>query len=456
MLAKKNFLKTILLLGDVVLMYSALILTLALRYWDFTFLPGPWTRIFLIQFSVIYLFWLLILFVFDFYEISYVRKVFDFFRNLALFALFATGFGIAYFYLQPQLAIAPKTILFLHILIFSLLFCGWRYLFSHILKLKNLKEKIIIVGEKKEIKEILPKIPEKGYEIVGFFNTQTGQNNSFLDTARHGIISEVSKLKQIIKKERVDLVVFTSEFYRDKKLIQQFFSKLPFNLNYINFIDFYETLTQKALIDTIDEIWFLENIFKKQDKINEILKRSFDIVFSLLGILIIMILFPFIASIIKLSSSGPIFYIQKRVGKDGKIFTLYKFRTMIVGAEKNGPQWTVENDSQIIRFGKFLRATHLDELPQFYNILKGDISFVGPRPERPEFVSLLKKQIPYYEIRHSIKPGLTGWAQIKYRYGASVEESKEKLKYELYYIKNQSFIFDVAILLKTIQLIFKN
>ncbi|MCL0086733.1 sugar transferase, partial [Thermodesulfovibrionales bacterium] len=450
-----NFLKIILLLGDVVLMYSALLLTLALRYWDFTFLPGPWTRIFLIQFSIIYLFWLLILFAFDFYEISYVRKVFDFFRNLALFALFATGFGIAYFYLQPQLAIAPKTILFLHILIFGLLFCGWRYFFSYILKLKNLKEKIIIVGEQKEIKEILPKIPEKGYEIVGFFNTQTGQNNSFLDTAKYGIISEISELKQIIEKEKVDLIVFTSEFYKNKKLIQQFFSKLPFNLNYINFIDFYEILTQKALIDTIDEVWFLENIFKKQDKINEILKRGFDVIFSFLGVLITMILFPFIALIIKFGSSGPVFYAQKRVGKDGKIFTLYKFRTMVVGAEKNGPRWTVENDPRIIRFGKFLRATHLDELPQFYNIFKGDISFVGPRPESLDIVSHVKKQIPYYEIRHFVKPGLTGWAQIKFPASASVKELKEKLKYELYYIKNQSFIFDVAILLKTIQFIFR-
>jgi len=431
---KKQFLKIILFFGDIILMYSALLLTLAVRHGDFNFLPGIHTRVFLIHFSIIYIFWLLILFVFDFYEIYYIKRVFDFWRRLTLFLVFASGLAIAYFYLQPELAISPKTILFLFILIFGFLFYGWRYFFSYILKLKKLKEKIIIIGEQKEIEEILPKISEKGYEIIG-------------------IISEIDALKKIIKKEKIDLVIFTSNFYKNRKITQKFFLELPPNLNYINFIDFYENLTQKAFIDEIDEVWFLENIFKKEDKINIILKRVFDITFSFLGILITIILFPFMTLIIKIDSPGSVFYTQKRIGKNGKIFTLFKFRTMIAEAEKNGPQWTIENDSRITKFGKFIRAVHLDEFPQFWNIFKGDISFVGPRPERPEFVSLLKKQIPYYEIRHLVKPGLTGWAQIKYRYGASIEESKEKLKYEFYYIKNQSFIFDIVIILKTIQTI---
>ena len=434
---KNNFLKIVLLMGDIVLMYFALLLTLAVRHGDFTFLPGVHTRIFLVHFSVIYLFWLLILFAFDFYEIFYIRKSFDFLRNLTLFLIFATGLGIAYFYLQPELAIAPKTILFLHILIFGLFFYFWRSFFTYILKFKNLKEKIIIIGEQKEVKEILSQISDQGYEIVG-------------------IVSDISYLKKIIEKNKIDLVVFTSQFYKNKKLVQQFFSKLPFNLNYINFVDFYEILTQKAFIDNLDEVWFLENIFRKEGKMDKILKRGFDIVFSFLGILISLILFPFIALMIKINSPGPVFYSQKRAGKDGRIFTLYKFRTMVVEAEKEGAQWAINNDFRITRFGKFLRTTHLDELPQFYNIFKGDISFVGPRPERPEFVDFLKKQIPYYEIRHFVKPGLTGWAQIKYHYGASTEEAREKLKYELYYIKNQSFVFDVAILLKTVQSVIIN
>lgn len=433
---QKQFIKIILLLGDIIFMYSALFLALAIRTGDFSFLPGAHTSFLFIHFSVIYIFWLLMLFAFDFYEVSYIKNIFSFWKNLTIFLISASAFSIAYFYLQPELAIAPKTILFIYIVVFGFLFYGWRYFFSYILQLKNLKEKIIILGEQKEVKEIMPQILEKGYEIIG-------------------ITTSITHLQPMLKKEKIDLVVLASDFYKNNQLVQQFFSILPPNLNYINFIDFYESLTQKAFIDEIDEIWFLENIFRKEGKINTILKRGFDIMFSFLGIFITIILFPVIALIIKLDSRGPVFYAQQRIGKNGRIFTLFKFRTMIVGAEKNGPQWTTENDSRITKFGKYLRASHLDEFPQFYNILKGDISFVGPRPERPEFATILQKQIPYYEIRHLVKPGLTGLAQIKYHYAASTHESKEKLRYELYYIKNQSFIFDIAILLKTVQIIFR-
>ncbi|MBZ9569449.1 sugar transferase, partial [Patescibacteria group bacterium] len=186
-----------------------------------------------------------------------------------------------------------------------------------------------------------------------------------------------------------------------------------------------------------------------------VFKRGFDILFSLFGLLITAILFPFIALAIKIDSPSPMFYSQKRVGKDGKIFTIYKFRTMKAGAEKEGPRWASSDDPRITRVGKVLRAIYIDEFPQFYNILKGDISFVGPRPERPEFVKQLKKKIPYYGVRHLVKPGFTGWAQINYHYGASVEEAREKLQYDLYYIKNRSFFLDLGIILKTIKIIFK-
>lgn len=427
-MAKKNFLKIILLTGDIALMYFVLFLTLTIR-------PGN-INLFLIHFSIIYLFWLLILFIFDFYEISYVKRTTDFFRKLGLFLIFATAFSIAYFYLQPELAIAPKTILFLYLLIFTFLFSCWRYFFTSLLRLKNLKEKVIIVGDcerEKGLQDFLSSIQGNGYEVIS-------------------LISNTSQL-EVVEKKEVDLIVLTADFYKNKKLIHQFFSKLPFDANYISFIDFYESLTGKIFVDSLDEIWFFENVFRQESKINQILKRGFDLFFTLLGLLIAIILFPLIALSIKIDSPGPVIYSQKRIGKNGKVFILYKFRTMVVDAEKDGPQWTRENDSRITRVGKILRALHLDELPQLYNILRGDISFIGPRPERPEFVFLLKKEIPYYDIRHLVKPGLTGWAQIKYHYGASVEEAKEKLKYELYYLKNQSLALDLVIFLKTIQLL---
>ena len=153
---------------------------------------------------------------------------------------------------------------------------------------------------------------------------------------------------------------------------------------------------------------------------------------------------------IKLDSPGPVFYTQKRVGKDGEIFTIYKFRSMQYRAEEHGARWAEKKDPRVTRAGKLLRLTHIDELPQIWNIFKGEMSLVGPRPERPEFVELLEKELPYYFVRHTIKPGLTGWAQINYQYGASVEDAHNKLEYDLYYVKNMSLFLDLKILLRTI------
>lgn len=442
MLGEKNFLKIILIIGDVFLMYGAILLALAVRYGDFSFLPGPQTRIFLWHFSFIHLIWLLFLFLLDFYEIPPFKKVFDFFRNLLIFIILAGALGVIYFYLRPQPIITPKTILILDLLIFSLFLCGWRYIFSRILKLQNFKEKIVMVGAPIGLKDLSPDLLNRnGYELVASFNSDFGLD--FL------------KLKEIIKKEKVNSVVLGFDFYKDEQRVQQIFQNLPLKLNYIGFANFYENLTKKVPIEMTDEIWFLENLARSERRAEEILKRVFDIFFSFLGLLVTAILFPFVALAIKMDSPGPILYSQKRVGNEEKIFTLYKFRTMIANAEKQGPQWTTPNDARVTQVGKILRKIYLDEFPQFYNILRGDISFVGPRPERPEFVEQLKKEIPYYEIRHLVKPGFTGWAQINYRYGASVEDAKEKLRYDLYYIKNRSFLLDLGIILKTIRIIFK-
>jgi lipopolysaccharide/colanic/teichoic acid biosynthesis glycosyltransferase len=153
---------------------------------------------------------------------------------------------------------------------------------------------------------------------------------------------------------------------------------------------------------------------------------------------------------IKMDSPGPVFYTQQRVGKDRRVFTIYKFRSMTYEAESGGARWAQEKDPRVTRVGKFLRLTHIDELPQIWNIFKGEMSIVGPRPERPEFVDVLEAQLPYYFVRHTVKPGLTGWAQINYRYGAFVEDARNKLEYDLYYVKNMSLFLDLKILLRTV------
>jgi len=439
----KNFsLKFVLLVGDIFLMYLALLLILAIRYKDFSFLPGPQTRIFLYHFSFISLFWLLFLFLLDFYEIPPLKKVFDFFRNLLIFIFLAGALGVIYFYLRPEALIAPKTILISDLLIFSLFLCGWRYIFSRILKLQNFREKIVMVGSPAELKDLSPDLlNQNGYELVASFNS----NSDF----------EFLKLKETIEKEKVNSIVLGFNFYKNEQWVQQIFQNLPLKLNYISLDNFYENLTKKVPIEMIDEVWFLENLSRSEKRTEEILKRGLDVLFSFAGLLITAILFPFIALAIKINSPGSVFYTQKRIGKDRKIFTLYKFRTMKTTLNRDTELWREKDNSQITRVGRVLRRTHLDEFPQFWSILKGDLSFVGPRPEWLELAKIFEKEIPFYSLRYLVKPGFTGWAQLNFPASTSIEEAKEKFEYDLYYIKNRNFFLDLGIILKTIRIIFK-
>jgi len=454
MLNKKNFLKFILLMGDIILMYGALLLTLAIRYKDFTFLPGPQTKIFLFHFSFLHLIWLSFLSIFDFYKISSLRKIYDIFRNSIIFFFLAGAISTIYFYLQPQLAIAPKRILFLDVLLFTIFLFIWRIVFVQVFKFFAIKEKIIIIGAPSNFSGLLTDFLKGGeYQIIAFYNPSFF--NKPLLFSKYGVISNISRLKEIIEKEKVNTISFTSEFYKNEELVKQIFLNLPPKLNFIRFTDFYESLIKKVPLEAIDELWFLENISRVERKIYEILKRSFDIIFSFLGLLITIVLFPFIALAIKIDSSGPIFFLQKRFGKDRKIFNLYKFRTMKISKNQDKEFWREKDPSQINRVGKILRRFYLDELPQFFNILKGDISFVGPRPEWIELAKIFEKEIPFYSLRYLVKPGFTGWAQLNFPPSTSIQETKEKFQYDLYYIKNRSFFLDLEIILKTIRLIFK-
>ena len=451
---KKNFLKIILFLGDVLLMYGALFLALAIRYKDFSFLPGPQTKIFLFHFSFIHLFWLLVLFIFDFYNPSFLKKTSDLFRNSIIFLFLAGALGTIYFYLQPKLAIAPKTILFLDVLFFTIFLYIWRIVSIQILKIFLTKEKIIIIGAPSSFSQMLNDSLKVGdYQIIAFYNPSS-QSTSFSKLAKYGIISEISKLKEIIEKEEVNTISFTLNFYQDEKMVKEIFLNLPPKLNFINFTDFYENLTKKVPLEAINELWLLENISRVEKKIDEILKRTFDIIFSIPGIIFTILIFPFIALAIKIDSPGPIFYTQKRVGKDRKIFNLYKFRTMKVSENQDKQFWREKDPSQITRVGKFLRKFYLDETPQFFHIFKGDLSFVGPRPEWLELARIFEREIPFYSLRYLVKPGLTGWAQLNFPPSTSIEEAKEKFQYDLYYIKNRSFLLDLEIILQTIRLLF--
>jgi sugar transferase (PEP-CTERM system associated) len=217
--------------------------------------------------------------------------------------------------------------------------------------------------------------------------------------------------------------------------------------------DFYERQLGKIRIDTLhpSNVIFADGFTQAVIRSSE--KRVMDIMVSALMLVLTLPIIAFTAAAIYLESSGPVLYRQERVGRRGRVFTLLKFRSMRQDAEANGAVWALQNDMRVTRIGSFIRRTRIDELPQLINVLKGDMSFVGPRPERPQFVAELSKSIPYYDLRHYVKPGITGWAQILYPYGASINDAREKLQYDLYYLKNYSIFLDINILLQTIQVI---
>jgi exopolysaccharide biosynthesis polyprenyl glycosylphosphotransferase len=345
--------------------------------------------------------------------------------------------GVFLFYFIPQFKITPKTILILNSLIFGIFFFPLRKFFLSFFSAHFL-EKITILGKDGEVEKLKKEIKERpflGYELV-----EINPSKDFI--------------KQL-KKEKINTIVFTEEFEKDPKFQNLFYNLLFLGINFLDFPSFYEKITEKIPVASISKVWFFENLKEGEKRIYDKFKRVFDVVLASIILLFTLPLWLLIALAIKIEDGGPIFYLQERVGKNKKIFRLIKFRSMIKEAEKEGPKWAEIEDQRVTKVGKFLRRFHLDEIPQMINVIRGDISLVGPRPERPEFVEKLEKEIPHYNLRHIIKPGFTGWAQIKFRYARSIGDSLEKFQYDLYYIKNRSLFLDLKILLKTFQLFLK-
>jgi len=214
----------------------------------------------------------------------------------------------------------------------------------------------------------------------------------------------------------------------------------------------YEKYTGKIAVENLRPSWLIFSDGFRKGRLQDLVKRALDIAFAGVGLLLALPIVLLVALAVRLSSRGPAMYHQERVGQYGRVFVLHKFRSMRVDAEKDtGAVWAKSNDDRVTSIGNFIRRTRLDELPQLWNVLRGDMSLVGPRPERPQFVSSLTREIPYYGQRHSVRPGVTGWAQVRYAYGASVEDALEKLQYDLFYIKNRTLSLDLFIIAKTVK-----
>jgi sugar transferase (PEP-CTERM system associated) len=327
----------------------------------------------------------------------------------------------------------------------------WRFFMEYLPYFPIAIKKVLIIGTgplAKRLGDLIHNNAMRIYDLSGFVYC----TNELLYVPLSQVLGRVDNLLRIVEKEDIKKIVVS---LNEKRGVFPLQTLLDCKLKGIEVVDaptFYEQLTGKLLIEETKPSWFIFSDGFKESVFYRSVKRVFDIIFSFFGLLILSPLMFIIAVLIKLDAKGSVFFKQERVGVNEKEFTIYKFRTMVNDAEKDtGPVWTQSHDARITRVGKILRKARLDEIPQMINVLKGEMSFVGPRPEREFFINELKKQIPYYSNRHTVKPGITGWAQVRYNYGSSLEDAIEKLRYELYYIKNMSFFLDMLIILETVK-----
>jgi len=306
------------------------------------------------------------------------------------------------------------------------------------------KERVVFVGENDYTQDLLESVKKDGQYVFA-----ASLNNTDMKALGKEIV-------EMYKTKKFDVLVdFTDKLLGDPKLTGKLLQYKLEGLQYYNYLEFYETYENKLPISHLSPKWFLENTGFEiyHNNFNLKAKRLLDLFFAMLIGIFAAPVIILAAIIVKLESKGPVFFIQERIGEGNRKFNIVKFRSMTTDAEKDGPQWASKNDNRVTKFGKIMRATRIDELPQLWNVLRGEMSFVGPRPEREFFIQQLEKEIPYYNLRHTVKPGLTGWAQVMYPYGASVEDAYRKLQYDLYYIKHHSIPFDVKVLLKTVTIV---
>ncbi len=435
MLNVLTFRKLFLLMGDLFLLYFSFFITLLIGYLKQFNIEV--LRSHFLPFSIVYFFWILILYIFGLYDIHLIKTKLSFFNRLlgASFCCLITG--LLFFYIFPIFGISPKTNLLFNTLIFSFIFWVWRNLFS-ILFSNHFIDRIAILGEGDEVtklKNTILSIPYLGYKFIP--------------------IDIEKDLFSQIKKNKINTIIFSKEYEFDSRLLKLLYFYSAEEISFLNLTDAYELIYEKIPVSIISQTWFLNNIKGREKNFYDSIKRFLDIVLSVFILIITLPVSLLIAVLIKTEDKGPIIYSQTRIGKDKKPFTLYKFRSMQIEAEKTKAVWAKEKDERITKIGKIIRNLHLDELPQMINIIKGNIAFIGPRPERPMFVKKLEEKIPHYSLRHIIKPGFTGWAQIKFKYGRSIMDSKEKFEYDLYYLKNRNPLIDTEVLLKTFQLFFQ-
>ena len=350
----------------------------------------------------------------------------------------------------------PRIIPVLFLLASLALTAPWRVGYARVFTSPFLRRRAIVVGAGWAGRTLVRAVRQtlQGYDIVGFIDDDPAKQGQIIEDLP--VLGNRYDLVRQVQATGADEVILAITYEIHGDLFKALVDCCELGVEIKPMPLLYEEALGRVPVEHLGQKWFLVPTWTSTSlpTFYRAIKRLIDITLALVGLAFLVVTFPFIALAIYLDSPGPIFYTQERLGKGGKVFRVIKFRSMIPNAEREGQAvWATENDPRITRVGKFLRRTRLDEVPQVINVLRGEMSVVGPRPERPQFVEQLQEQIPFYRTRLSVKPGLTGWAQIKYRYGNTVEDALIKLQYDLYYIKHQSLVLDLLIILRTIKVI---
>lgn len=429
-----------LFIGDVICFLLALWFTLGLRFQ--TVPSWPVFMEHLTAFGFLFIIWVIVFFIAGLYEKQTVLFKQRLLGSLLNTQIFNSLLAVVFFYFVPYFGITPKTILFIYlVLCFALLFL-WR-VYGHYLFTSKTPEWALLLGTGATLVELSKEVnsnPRYGFTFVAALDVNQLTNIDFQKS-----------VVQKIKADGISVVVIDLEHKNIENKLSDFYTLLFSQVRFVDMKTLYEEIFDRVPLSTVDYQWFLENVSLSVNTTYDLLKRAVDVAISLLLGVLSLVFYPFIYLAIKLDDQGPIFINQKRIGQHGKLINIKKFRTMSFNDE--GGDKAKENHHT--KVGPFLRVSRLDELPQLWNVLKGDLSLIGPRPELPAIATAYEKEIPYYNVRHLIKPGLSGWAQLYHtnppKRAVNVEETKNKLSYDLFYIKNRSLGLDLKIILKTIK-----
>lgn len=449
--AQQRLKRSILIFGDFALLQACLSLTLLIRYGNLNQWP---THVY--PFSLVAILWILGFYVAGLYDLALGQDSLKLFRTYLEGMIANLGVALGFFYLIPLFGIAPRTNLFLYFAIALLLGYAWRLFFHRLVSGTFERERVAFIGPAPEATQVytLLKQSSLGADLVAALSTQGIADPrtplTWIDHTDH--------LPETLRNLNIQTVVLGTVLDELPQVTNALYKTLFDQLTILDRAELEEAATGRIPLSHVNQSWFLQHLNESEKAWYESFKRGLDIALSIPFAVLTVILTPFVGVIIYLSSRGPIFYSQTRVGRHGRVFRIWKFRTMHMDAEKHGPQFTAstKTDPRVFGLGRILRQLRIDELPQIWNVLRGDLSFVGPRPERPEFVEPLIQRMPYYHLRHLARPGLTGWAQVRFLTPtSSLEDNLKKLQYDLFYIKHRSLMLDIAILLKTIGIVLR-